>query len=335
MKKVLLLLIVVLFVSCGKNDNKDDKNNKKAEIVNIGKESVNIQYKFKRGDKFTYKMITMAATGQSVKTDTTRSTELNQTVEYIFDFDVIDVDADNIAEFNVVISNIKVDASANGKKFNYQSGKEIKAEDKRNFVEYESMYKMPFRVRVNKIGEVIEVSRTDKIVENIIKLQGVKDSVSIQEKQQFTANLNEGAIKPLVQQFFRRVPTNKINVDSTWVFKYPSSVMVYTIENSTIYKVKNFEKINDQLIANISLELQVAWKGKNKMTDRGVNYNFGDPKISGSGSILFNLDRGLLQKASTNTKLEIKILMQASVPRPMTATRKDFTVNTNSIELIK
>ena len=64
-------------------------------------------------------------------------------------------------------------------------------------------------------------------------------------------------------------------------------------------------------------------------------YSFGDPKISGSGAILFNLDRGLLQKSNTNTKLEINILMQASVPRPMTATRKDFTLNTNSIELVK
>ena len=71
------------------------------------------------------------------------------------------------------------------------------------------------------------------------------------------------------------------------------------------------------------------------MTDRGVNYNFGDPKISGSGNILFNLDRGLLQKANTNTRLEINILLQASSPKPITATRKDFTINTNSIELIK
>ena len=270
MKKILILFVVVLFVSCGKNDN-NKTNNQKAEVVNIGKESVSIQYKFKRGDKFSYKMTTVAATGQTLKTDSTRSTELNQTVEYVFDFDVVDVDADKIAEFNVVITNIKVEASANGKKFTYQSGKEIKEEDKKNFVEYEAMYKIPFRIRVNNIGEVVEVSRTNKIVDNIINLQGAGDSISVQEKQQFANNLNEGAIKPLVQQFFRRIPTNKVNVDSSWVFKYPSSIMVYTIENSTVYKVKNFEKINDELIANISLDLQVTWKGKNKMTDRGVN----------------------------------------------------------------
>ncbi|MFH0735410.1 MAG: DUF6263 family protein [bacterium] len=334
MKKILILFVVVLFVSCGKNES-NKTNNQKADVVNIGKESVSIQYKFKRGDKFSYKMTTVAATGQTLKTDTTMSTELNQTVEYVFDFDIVDVDADKIAEFNVTIRDIKVDATANGKKFSYKSGNEIKEEDKKNFVEYEAMYKIPFRIRVNNIGEVVEVSRTNKIVDNIIKLQGAGDSISVQEKQQFAANLNEGAIKPLVQQFFRRIPTTKINVDSSWVFKYPSSIMVYTIENSTVYKVKNFEKINDELIAKISLDLQVTWKGKNKMTDRGVNYSFGDPKISGSGAILFNLDRGLLQKSNTNTKLEINILMQASVPKPMTATRKDFTLNTNSIELIK
>lgn len=332
MKRLLLLLFIsILVVSCGKSSNE----NGVPEKVDIGKEPVSLVYKFKRGDKFTYKMKTIASQGQSMKTDTTLTSEISQTVEYVFDFDVVDVDADKIAELNVTINDVKVDASANGKKFSFKAGQKLQGEELKNFFEYQAMHQVPFRIRVNKIGEVVEVTRTNKIVDNMLKLQGIADSVSAQEKLQFQSNLNEGALKPLVQQFFRRVPEKKVNVDSTWTFDYPSNLMVYKIDNKTTYKVTEFQKINDQIVAKVNLNLQVKWEGKNKMTDRGVNYTFGEPKISGQGELLFNVDRGLLQKSDTNTKLEINILMEANQPRPMKATRKDFTINTNSIELVK
>jgi len=334
MKKVFLILFLALIIiSCG--ENKDNKKNSATETVTLKDGPIALEYKFNRNDKFSYKMKTLAMQTQSVKTDSTVETKIEQIVEYVFDFDVVDVDAEKISEFNVTISDIKVEVTANNKKFTYKAGTPVKEEDKKNFVEYEAMYNTPFRIRIDKIGEIVEVTRINKIVDNILKLQGVNDSVTVQEKQQFATNLSESAIKPLVQQLFRRTPTQKINTDSTWVFKYPSNLMVYKVENTTVYKVKSFQKMNDKLIANIDLNLQTIWTGNNTANDRGIAYTFGEPKISGSGNILFNVDRGLVQKSETGTKLEISVTMKANAPRPMKAIRKDVTENKNYIELIK
>lgn len=136
----------------------------------------------------------------------------------------------------------------------------------------------------------------------------------------------------MLQQFFRRLPNKKIGKDSTWTFSYPSALMVYKLNNTTTYTVRNFLKLDDELLANIDLSLSTSYEGKNKVSERGVNYTFSEPKISGAGNILFNVDKGIMQKAETNTKLELKLLMEAT---GMTATRKDFSGNTNYIELIK
>lgn len=330
MKRALLfLLIVALFVSCGSNDKKEST---KPEVEDVGGKTFDLAYKFKAGDKFSYKMKTVSGQGQEMKTDSVRKTELNQTVNYKFDFEVREVDNDKNTEFSVILSEISVDVSANGKKFQYTGGKKLNDDEKKNFIEYEAMYKVPFGIRVNKIGEIVEVFKTSKIVDNIIELQGLKDSVKNEDKQHYLVNMNETAIKPLLQQFFRRLPEKKIGKDSTWTFSYPSALMVYKLNNTTIYTVRNFLKQDDELLANIDLSLSTSYEGKNKVTERGVNYTFSEPKISGSGNILFNVDKGILQKAETNTKLELNLLMQA---QGITATRKDFSGNTNYIELVK
>lgn len=330
MKKALLFLFfVAFFISCTSNDKKDVS---KPEVTDVGNKTFDLAYKFKVGDKFSYKMKTVTGQGQEMKTDSTRRTELNQTVDYKFDFEVREVDADKNTEFSVVLSDINVEVNVNGKKHSYQGGKPVKEEDKKNFIEYEAMYKVPFGIRINKVGEIIEVFKTSKIVDKIIELQGLKDSVKAEEKQQYLVNMNETAIKPLIQQFFRRLPEKKVGKDSTWSFSYPSSLMVYRLNNTTNYTVRNFLTLDDELLANIDLSLNTSYQGQNKVSERGVNYTFGEPKITGSGNILFNIDRGLMQKAETSTKLELSLLMQA---KGISATRKDFSGNNNYIELIK
>lgn len=329
MKKILLaLLFVTFFVSCKSND---DKKNTTVEVKDVGNKTYMLAYKFKVGDKFSYKMKTITGQGQEMKTDSLRKTEINQTVEYVFDFEVKDVDNDNNTEFKVILSNINVDVTANGKKYSLKNGKANSEEDKKNFIEYIAMYNVPFGIRINKIGEIIEVFKTSKIVDNIVELQGLKESVKSEEKQQYMASMNESAIKPLIQQFFRRLPTTKVGKDSTWSFSYPSSLMVYKLNNTTTYTIRNFLSQNDELLANIDLSLSTSYEGKNKVSEKGITYTFSEPKITGSGNILFNVDRGLMQKAETKTKLELKLLMQGN---GITATRNDFSGNTNFIELI-
>ncbi len=329
MKKILLaLLLATVFISCKSND---EKKNSAPEVKDVGNETFTLAYKFKVGDKFSYKMKTITGQGQEMKTDSVRKTEINQTVNYVFDFEVKDVDNENNTEFKVTLSDINVDVTANGKKFSLKNGKANSEDEKKNFIEYIAMHNVPFGIRINKIGEIVEVFKTSKIVDNMVELQGLKDKVQNEEKQQYMVSMNETAIKPLLQQFFRRLPTHKVGKDSTWSFSYPSNLMVYNLNNTTTYTLRNFLSQNDELIANIDLSLNTSYEGKNKVTEKGVVYTFSEPKISGSGNILFNVDRGLMQKAETKTKLEIKLLMQGN---GLTATRNDFSGNTNYIELI-
>lgn len=345
MKNIFLLLFISLFVfGCGKKEeNKpaasasDTSSALKTMTDDAPPKDLDMLYTLKKDQHLSYKLTSTSSQTQSVVTDTTLKQTARQTVSYIIDLDVKDVDNDNIMDIKATIKWAKLDGEANGQQVSYESGKLKDPKTIARFVDYEAVLDNPFFFRMSPKGEILEVYRVDKIVDKYLQIQGLKDSVNNEQKRQFQGNISEGALKPLIQQVFRTLPKNRVARDSTWHFDYPSKMGVFDIQNIAQYKLINFEKMqNDNKLAVIEAGLKIVSKGKNKVSDRGVNYNFKNPEASGNGRIYFNFTKGCVQNSKTSTKMNMSVTVTTSQgPRgPMKAVRNDAMETTNSLQLI-
>src|SRR5690606_12071726 len=112
-------------------------------------------------------------------------------------------------------------------------------------------------------------------------------------------------------QIFRQLPKKSVSVDSSWKFNQPKSkLMVFETDNTTTYKMKSLEKLNNERLAVIDAGLISKFSGNSKLTDRGISYNFEKPKTYADGKIYFNLDKNVIQRSKTLTNLKISYTME-------------------------
>ncbi len=199
-----ILTAAILFSSCSKKENL------------TGLEKVDLQYKFEKGNKFRYKLSTILTTEESVKADSSMQAKSVQNDTYVIDFEVVDVDADKIAELNVTVNSIDVNIDANGQKLSFNPGKSPNKEEQQKFWQYAIQYNTPFRARVNKYGEVIEVSRLEKMVDKMNSLQPQPQTLPAEQKAKFARELGDGIIRPFTQLIFRELPKKSVAKDSIW-----------------------------------------------------------------------------------------------------------------------
>ncbi len=346
--KITLLLAVFVFVAgCTKKNEKTDeaKQNQNLinteaynnlEKVNLGNDKVTLQYQFKPGDKFSYKLTTLTSTDQTVQADSTLKSKSNQSATYNFDFNVLKVDKDKNADLSVTISSMKIDADNNGQKITYDSKANNSPEIKSKFMEYETITNMPYNVKLDANGNIVNISNLDKMVEKLNAMQPSNQKLNAQQKEQLKNSIAEAALKPITQLIFRELPNHAVGKDSTWTKNYPGSLAVFQLQNTAKFKVDDFVKVNGARAAKISAILSAKATGNKQGTDSGVTYNFSDPIISGGGIMLFNIDNGKLIKAETSTRVEmnVQLEMKDAAQKTKKTTRKDITTNKNIIELI-
>ena len=72
------------------------------------------------------------------------------------------------------------------------------------FSEYEALINNSFGLRIKQDGEIVELYKTGKIIDKLLALQGLKDSVKPADKKVLQQKMEEAGLKPIVQQVFRR-----------------------------------------------------------------------------------------------------------------------------------
>lgn len=349
MKKLFIIFTAfsLLWIGCGKKDQNANKPVNSAKMDSTGTlqtskddappKDVSLDYNLKKDQHLSYKLTVISSQMQSLTTNSTVKQDVKQTLTYLIDMDVKDVDADKVMDVKLNVKSVKMDAEANNQKVSYQSGTLKDKTERQKYAEYESLLNNPFSFRMNPKGEILEVYRVDKIVEKFLDLRGIKDSVSGDQKRQFQQNMSERALKPLVQQIFRSLPAKQLAVDSTWQFSYPTPITpVFGFDNITKFKLLGFEKLNSERLAVINAGLELRTKGKNKYSEGGVNYDFKNPEAQGAGKIYFNLAKGCIQSSKTSSKVMMKATINApKTPKgPMKAIRNDVIENTNIVELL-
>ncbi len=311
-----------------------DSSDIKAAPIENPNESFKLAYKLAKDKTYHYRLSTITSDLQTIKTnDTTLTSKVTQTIIYLIDLTPVSVDKDGIMEINCMFNSVKLNADANGREFNYESGVNKDSVEKNKYADYEALTNSDIGLRVSKRGEILEVFRTDKIVNKFLSLKGLTDSVNAAEIAQLKTNMVEGAVKPLLYQIFRSLPDHQLAKDSGWTYQQPASqFMVFQMQNTNTYKVSELEKFGNDKLAVIEGGLMTAISGKNKVSQQGVDYDFKKPETTAGGKIFFNITEGCIQKAKTFTKINISFSMRAKTPKGIQRGSKSETI-TNSYVL--
>lgn len=342
---VFILLSLTLLVSCSKEktEQKDEATTELASTFDStalstkaidGTEDLSflLRYKFIPGESFKYRMTTISERQQSIVTDSTLSDQLKQTIIFILYFKTLSVDKDSVAELECTFSSVNLKANANGIDISYQSGNQADSTQREKFPEYESFVNNSFNIRVGKLGEIVEIYKVDKIINQLLSIRKLSDSLSTEQKTMIQQDLISKTIKPVLAQIFREVPSHKMGKDSSWAYKRESMpVMVFQVDYENLYKIDNLEMLGDDKIAVISGSIKTNVNGKSSFTEQGVSYKFEKPISTASGKIYFNLDKGRIQKSRSQSEMKNAYQMEQGIKK---ARAKEESSNVNILELL-
>ena len=347
MKKILaVVLIGVLFFGCGKKSDEkpqdlsakmvtDSSAIKAVPIENVN-QKFNLQYKFQKGDSYQYRMTQNTIDNLTFKTDSVITQNLNQSIIYLFNLTVSNIDKDGVMEISITIPSIKLTADANGQSYFYQSGITKDTNEVKKYAQYEALINNPFSVRVGKNSGIIEVFRADRIVDKLLQLSKPPTQPTADEKNALRNNIVESLLKPLVNQIFRELPNSALAKDSTWTHEQPAApLLIFKLQNTNLYKITGLEKYNNDTLAVIDAGLNSVVTGDTKYVERGATYNFKRPDASASGTIYFDITRGCIQKANLKTIIHISFTLEAPTPKGKQKGSKDESIKTtNVLELL-
>ncbi|NWF90572.1 MAG: hypothetical protein HXY50_14060 [Ignavibacteriaceae bacterium] len=347
MKQLLFFLaLVLLFIGCNKEDEKPldeksmylaDTSEIKTVVLEDQNEIFNLFYNLEKDKEYSYRLTNIAENTQTIKAnDTTLYHKVKQTLTYLINFKVLDIDVDSIYEVTFNIKSVKLEADANGEKFYYESNTSKDSLDKQRYSEYVVVRNNPFNVRFNKFGELVEIYKADRIINEFVKLKGVADSISTAEKEFLKKDMIDRALKPIVVQVFRQFTNKMLSKDSTWTnVQEPSKLMIFQVNNTNKYKINGLELFNDDKIVNINAGLETVISGNNKFVDRGVTYIFNKPLTNAEGKVYFNLTKGCIQKSKTQSKIEMSYSMEVQTPNGLEkGSKSEVVFNTNILELL-
>lgn len=334
-------LAFLLLAGCGKktdqktslsdaNKYQIDSSDIKAVPIDAPDETFSLDYKFPKGKTYHYRLTTITRDVQTIKTDTTLQSNVLQTIIYLIDLTPVSVDKDGAIEFNLMFNSVKLNALANGKEYNYESETTKDSVEIGKYAEYKSLTGSDMGLRVSKKGDILDVFRTDNVINNFLKIRGFADSINAAQKEQLKTNMVDGAIKPLLMQIFRVTPGHQIKIDSSWTDKEsPTQLMAFKAQNTDTYKVTGLEQLGENKLAVIETGIISEFSGQNRVSQQGVDYYFKTPVASAGGKIYFNINDGCIQKAKTFTKININFNMQAKTPKGLQRGNKDAVITQN------
>jgi hypothetical protein len=342
------LLILLIIAGCGESekdtpvvDEKSkyefDTSDIKTEPVSDPTESFLLRYMPDQGEKYQYRYTSIINSIQSIAFgDTVIKQGVEQKLIQLIEITLKDMDPDSVYEVECNITSVRLEADANGQKFVFESGSQLDSADELKYADYIALINNPFHIRINNQGELVEITRVDRIVNKFLDIRGYADSLTLGEKQSLRRDMTEGALRPIVYQLFRSLPNEPVAKDSSWQFAMPATqLMTYKMENKNLFRITNLEMLDDEKIAVIDATIDAKITGESTATERGVSYTFKRPQTQASGKIYFNLEKGMIQKSRMQTIVTVEYSMEGPTPQGIQkSTRTEFVDTTNLLELL-
>ena len=355
MKKIFVfltsLLLVFSIVKCGSDSEK--KNDKENENSSVGQndsteivsstpyevkegEKFQLVYNFTAGQSFKYRLTSSTISEQNIVSDTVMNNKFEQKITRTIDFNTLSVEHDTVAVIKCTIIDVKVYRNANGNITTYKYGEKLDSTKRAQFVEFEGTTNSSFNFKASTHGDIIDIYNIDGMIDSFIRLTNSKETITDESRTYMGKQIKDGFLKPMLNQIVRELPANKLAVGGSWERSIPpSQVMFFKFSYSNKYNLESIKKVDDDKIAVIKGKSNVSIEGDTSNVSRGVQYNFRQPVASAGGNIYFNLDKGLVYKSTTDSKLMLNYEMQMQGPNGlMKATTKQNIINNNITELL-
>lgn len=338
-KTIILLTLVMLFISsCKKDTNRPEQKfmSNQIDTINVQPvkidEGVSLLYDLPVYSSLRYNLTSYQKNTQTLLLDSTITGFIEQKVDYIFKLTVKEKEKNGNIDLNIQCEDIKATiSSSTGEKFTFDAANPPKDSltimQTKNFA---ILTGVNFSARVSPTGDVLDVYRSDEIINRIISESPRKPSE--EERLALKKDVELGILKPIVEQILKNTTDKKVNLDSTWTKTYSTPVSVFDIQNTATYKVTKIFESNNNKLVEISGFLTTISTGKTDYTENNIKYKFQKPRVSGSSKIYFDLNKKCIRNASSTITIELTMNMQ-KVGKPKIYKRTDKIETRNTLTL--
>lgn len=318
--KVMLFFLAasLLFIQAcdknGSNGNGRTTSGNNSDLIRDedGKVYINAIYRPSEKAKFSYKVI--AETITSEKSPVTEDQEVisNQTLTYFYTQEVDNINDEGIVTYKMIFDSIFVNFTVNFKDSTiteiYNSNIQDSVYNLPDFIQYNALLNQSFYLRVDKVGDILDVYGLEKVYDNIYKALG--DTLNDQDKAMVRESFGKDAIKGIVQNQFQLFPGNEITIDSAWTKSYETSLLVFPVRNNLSYKVTEINEENGNNVLTIQADLGIDFLQK-EISEQGAKYTLNKSEAGGSGQVKFDVSRGCIVFKNTRTSIELDAKLSA------------------------
>ena len=318
-KFILFFLVTsLLFIQACDKESTDESSRttsgKNADLIRDveGKVYINAIYNPSEKAKFRYKVI--AETVTSEKSPVTEDQEVvsNQTLTYFYSQEVDNVTEDGVATYKMIFDSIFVNSNVKFKDSVvteiYNSNIQDSVYNLPDFIQYNALLNQSFFLRVDKVGDILDVYGLEKVYENIYKALG--DTLNEQDKSMIRESFGKDAIKGIVQNQFQLFPGNEVTIDSAWTKSYETTLLVFPVRNNLSYKVTGVNEENGNNVLHIQADLGIDFLNK-EISEQGAKYTLNKSEAGGSGQVKFDISRGCIVYKNTKTNIELDAKLSA------------------------
>lgn len=256
----------------------------------------------------TYNM-TMLSTNNINQEMMGQKMKIDQTIEMVFSYQVLDVLPNNNFMIEYSVLKIKMDMNMNGQTMNYDSG----SPDVSNPVNasLNGLVSSKLKLEVNSKGQVEKVEGLDEYARKL----GGNPQVA-QSMQMFT---NEDYFKSFIGQTFNYFPEKEVAKGEKWTssFKLPALMNIETKMNFEVADIKT-DQIDLNVTSDVDMEMPIE--------QMGMKMNM---KMTGTqtGTVEVDLSDGWVRSSNLAQKFDMNMKMK----NPQTGDDMEIPVVSNSV----
>jgi hypothetical protein len=310
-----ILVLGLLFTGCRKKEDAKsaqaamniDTTDVKTTPVNENLSNLDLKYAPKKGKEYIFVLTSIGNDAAHIIADTTIENTVHSKVTYKLSVTPTEIEDDGTFSANISYLGVSLEAKSDKEKVTYQSGQKLDSASRGKFFQYEALINNQFGARVKSNGEILELFKTDKIVQKMID-GGPKlpQALTPQQRAQIKGNIEESLLRPTLQQIFRKLSDAKVSTNTAWDLEQDFPVnQILNFHTKQTFTVKGFELYNNNKVARIDITAQTVPQVNPEAKKQNINVE--KSTLDGTGKLFYDTDKGLLTYGRTRLFIDTKI----------------------------